>query len=144
MERTNLNNQSVVERFTLTHADLTDTDTSQEINLLSLPKGAIVEWVRIKCRTIFAGGSVSALTVSVGSLAGNGTEFASAYSLMAVVADTTFALAANSPNAATYAADRITALFASTTDNLDALTSGVVDIDIKYWAPWRNADDALM
>jgi len=116
-------------RFTITHADLTDNDTSQTINLYTLTKGSAVLGVRIKHSTAFSGGSVSALTVSIGAAAGSATTFASAFDIFQAAAVTTFQMT-NSFNAATYADDTVQAVFTSTTDNLVNLTAGSVDIDI--------------
>jgi len=130
MTRTSFVAPVLNERFIITHEDLTDTDTSQTINLMTLPKGSIVKGVRTKCATIFSGGSVSALTVSVGCAAGAVDTFSPAYSIMAVVADTT-AQMVSGWKAATYAADTLTATFVSTTDNLDQLSAGVVYLDVE-------------
>ena len=135
---------SIVERFTFDWSDLVGTaDTTKTVIMKALPKAAIIEWVRIKHSVYFRGGSISTFTVSVGSAAGNGTEFASAYSIYAAVADTTFALCANSPNAVTYAADSLEAIFTSS-HNMTALTSGSVFIDVKYWLPSKDASDTLL
>lgn len=117
-------------RFTINAASLSDVDTSQTIDLCTLPKGSVVEGVRIKPSVIFAGTGTA--TVSVGAAAGAVNTFATAYNVMQVVADTTFQLS-DQFNAATYAEDTLQATFAVDT-TCSALTSGQVHIDVYYWA----------
>jgi len=119
-------------RFTITHAELTDADTSQTINLKTLPKGSVILAVRIKSDEAFTGGSVSACTVSVGSAAGSADDFATAFDIYTTVADTTFQMSSNW-KAITYAEDTLQATFTSTTDNLVNLTAGIVFIDVYVW-----------
>jgi hypothetical protein len=117
-------------RFTVTHADLTASATTQNVTLFTLPKGSVVCGVRIKHSTAFAGGTLSAMTVSVGT-SGDTTAYAGAFDVFQTVADTTFQVT-DQFNAASYAAHSIVAAFTATGDNVVNATAGVVDIDIYY------------
>lgn len=119
-----------LKRFTINAVDFSDADTSETVTLCTLPKGSVIEGVRIKPSVIFAGTGTA--TISVGSTAGAANTFATAYNVMQVVADTTFQLS-DQFNAATYAADTLTATLTVDT-TCDALTSGQVHIDVYYWA----------
>ena len=137
MQYTVLNNlgpSRVMYRFLLTYADLTAAASTQQITLLPLPKGTLITGVRIKETTVFAGGSMSGLTVSVDSVASGVGLFATAYSLFNVVADTTMALVTGW-KAGTYAADTLACTFSATggTGYVNQATSGACFIDVELW-----------
>lgn len=125
---------SIVERYTLTKGDLTTAATTQTIDLRTLPKGHIVLGVRIKHSTAFSGGSISAMTVSVGAAAGTATTFAAAFDVFQAAADTTAAMTSGW-KAATYASDTLQAKFTATSDNVNAATAGEVHIDVEMFFP---------
>ncbi len=116
-------------RFTITHADLTDTDTEQTINLFTLGKGSKVLGVNIKHSVAFAGGTINAVTVSVGSAIVGAAGFAAAYDIFAAVANTSLQETAGFKSGG-YDAQTVYAVFTSTAGNLDTATAGSVDIDI--------------
>jgi hypothetical protein len=134
----------VIQRFELTFADfqagtLTSTNHISTVNLLlPLALGSLVLFVRIKSVVAFAGGSVSAATVSVGSVgASSATTFATAYDVYQAVADTTFKAGPAAALMGTYAADTMTAVLTLTSDVLANLTAGDVFIDVVL-CPWTN------
>jgi hypothetical protein len=121
-----------LKRFTINIAALTGAAASETIDLCTLPKGSVIEGVRIKPSVIVAGGGVGTYTVSVGSAAGSTSVFATAVNLMAAVSNLTFQLS-DQFNAATYAEDTLQATFTADTTT-GAATSGQVHIDVYYWA----------
>lgn len=123
----------VYREFTFSQADLTDTDTSQAINLMTLPAGhSFILGVLIKHDTAFSGGTVSGLTVSVGSSVAGATGYAAAYEICSVAAaDTTFQMTTQFKRG-TMAAETVQATFTATGGNLDTLTAGSVKIGVLY------------
>jgi hypothetical protein len=120
-------------RFTIDYSELTAAATTQTIDLFTLKKGSVVLGVRIKHSVAFLGGTIATLTVSVGSSAGTTTTFASAFDVMAAVADTTLQCSANFKCATLASAgETVQATFVSTVDNVTSATQGSVDIDILY------------
>ena len=125
---------------TVTHADLTDADTSQDIDLATADNGDAFPanaWILeryLVVGTDFSGGSVSALTCQVGDAA-DPDELLLATSVFTGAANNV-PLASN--GAAGYgrweAAYAPIARFTSTTDNLVNLTAGSVSIVIVYKA----------
>src|SRR5688572_5857892 len=81
-----LGNGLACKRFTIGEAELTAAATSQTIALFTLPKGSIILGVRIKHRTAFAGASVTAVTVSVGTTTLGAAGLASAFDILQAVA----------------------------------------------------------
>ena len=132
----------IVERWhevTITHADLTDADTSQAIDLATddngnaFPVDCQIVGAFIRVDTDFSGGSVSALTCQVGD-AGDPDELITATSVF-TGASNVKPLSANGAAGlprweAAYAPE---ALFTSTTDNLVNLTAGSLTIGLRLW-----------
>lgn len=133
--------------FRVSHAVLTDADTSQDITLFTISAGARVVDVWAYVSTAMAGGSVSAVTMAVGDtdvdglaeehdvlgtgngvwiLEGQGNTDKGAY-----LYDGTVHARAKIYTSAT----AIKARFVSTTDNLVNLTAGEVDVYILYSVP---------
>ncbi len=133
--------------FNVSHADLTDADTSQDITLFTIPAGARVVDVWAYVSTAMAGGSVSAVTMAIGDSDANGLSVehdvlgtgAGAWILEGQNAtdkgvhlyDSTVHMRAKIYTSAT----AIKAQFVSTTDNLVNLTAGKVNIYILYSKP---------
>ncbi len=122
---------TIIERFTLTHDELTDADGSQTITLKALSKGTVIKGVRIKHTTAFSGGGASSVTCAVGSAAGATNSFAAAFNIFQAVANTT-AQMTSGWKANTYAADTLQATIAADVNVAD-LTAGEVNIDVEYW-----------
>jgi len=133
--------------FRVTHADLTDTDTSQAINLFTIPAGARVVDVWAYVSTAMSGGSVSAVTMAVGDT--NVDSLTEEHDVLGTgnaawilegqngtdkgddLYDDTVWMRAKIYTSAT----AINAVFTSTTDNLVNLTAGSVSIYILYSQP---------
>lgn len=120
---------------TIGHADLTDADTSQTINIgAALPANARIIGVDMHSGTVFAGGTVSQLLCDVGT---SGDVDA-----LIDGADLDTALVDGGPSSMppgirpnkTFvdAGAQLTATIVSTGDNLVNLTSGAITIDVLF------------
>lgn len=120
---------------TVGHADLTDADTSQTINIGAvLPANARIVGVDMRALTVFAGGTVSALTVDVGT-SGDIDALVDGADLVTAAVDGGPATmpAGIRPNKTFVSAGaQLIATFVSTGDNLVNLTAGSVIIDVLY------------
>jgi hypothetical protein len=116
--------------LTITHADLTDDDTSQAITLFTLGAGSKILGVEVKHSVAFSGGTINAMTVSVGN-ASSATAYTSAYDIYQAVLNTNLQETALF-KAGTAAAVDVLATFTSTAGNLVAATAGSVDIKVLY------------
>lgn len=119
-------------KYTFTYADVVALGavTSGNLNLHLLLAGWNIETIRIKHSTAFTGGSISALTASVG-IASEVDRYSMLFNLMQPVAHDTIYL-----NAADYTESQsnntqIVLNFQATGDNLDQLTAGEVTVWIK-------------
>lgn len=117
----------------VSEADLTEagSGTPQTINLISLPANSVVVYARAKTSTAFSGGSISAITLTVGDT-GSATRYLGSYDLFAAVSDTNLSQnAAITPwdNAATF---NVQGTFNPTGDSLANLTAGAVAITIGF------------
>lgn len=129
--------------ITATYSDLAATSgsgaktiavTDAAGNAQYIPQGAIVTGIVVKPTTAFSGGSISALTMSVGKSGGSTTYLTSAYDIFAAVAD------ANQQETTKFASGQYTRwqpvlVFTPTGANCSAATAGVVWIRIFYVAP---------
>lgn len=114
-------------KVTKTYSDLSAASTTNDVELFSLPAAGIVHMVRIKHSTAFAGGSISAYTVSVG-ITGNLAKYASAFDVFQAVADTTLQLSDGPFTEDAGSATSVRLAATSTSDNLDQATAGSVDV----------------
>lgn len=78
-------------RFTKTHTNFQTAATTNDIELFSLPAGAILHAILIKHSVAFAGTGITSYTISVG-ITGALTKYASAFNVFQAVADTTLQL----------------------------------------------------
>jgi hypothetical protein len=133
-----------VARCKVTHADLTDADTSQVITwanaVIAHPTGAFSPPAKARIMNAYlipvtdgAGGSVAALTVSLGD-AGNDDELLAAADIFTGAKAANPILPANGAyTLGTYEATYTPILtFTSTTDNLINLTAGEWEFVIQY------------
>ncbi len=120
---------------TVGHADLTDADTSQDINIgTALPANARIVGVDIRALTVFSGGSVSALTVDIGT-SGDVDALVDGADLMTTAVDggpATMPSGIRPNKTFLTAAAQLSARFISASDNLVNLTAGSVIIDVLY------------
>lgn len=120
---------------TVGHADLTDADTSQDINIGAvLPANARILGVSIHTVTAFAGGTVSALALDIGT-SGDIDALVDGADLFAAAVDGQAAtrplgIAPNKLYAS--AGAQLVARFVSTGDNLVNLTAGTATIDVLF------------
>lgn len=121
-------------KFTVTYAQLATAGLTNDIQLFILPGAGIIERTMIKHSVAFAGGAISAYTISIG-IAANLVKYAAAFNIFQAVADGTFQLTSTA-GCETFAAagTSIRVKATSTTANLDAATAGSVDIWVKYGA----------
>jgi len=118
-------------RFTIPYTDLNTTaGTNKAISLFTLPQAGKVLGVFVKHSASFTGGSISAVTVSVGK-AGTVTHFTSTFDILQAAADTTV------QETSLFKSGQLTSLaviadFISTSADLDKLTAGSVDIYVLY------------
>lgn len=97
-----------------------------------IPQAGIILFVRSLLVTPFAGGSLSALTVSFGKTSSN-TFLQSAQDVFGASAGQMYATAApNTVNVGGNAAITLNATFTPTGDNCSAATAGEVDLEIVY------------
>lgn len=124
-------------RKTITTADLDAAGTSDTVDVSTdddgaeLPDGSYVLGAGVKVRTPFSGGSVSALTVSLGD-SGDPDELLTASDVYgASSGDWLETGGAYTPwtRESDYA---VIATFASTGDNVDQLTAGEIEVWIAY------------
>ena len=120
---------------TVGHADLTDADTSQDINIGAvLPANARILGVELHTATAFSGGTVSALKLDVGT-SGDVDALVAQADLFAAVVD---GQAASRPNGIApnklFAAGgaQLSGRFTSTGDNLVNLSAGSITIDVLF------------
>lgn len=119
---------------TVGHADLTDADTSQDINIgAALPANARIVGVDLHTFTAFSGGTVSALALDIGS-SGDVDALVDGADLFAAAVDGGPSTRPTGirPNKLYATATQLSARFVSTGDNLVNLTAGAVTIDVLY------------
>lgn len=126
--------QGVIGERTLTvgHADLTDADGSQDINIgAALPDRAMILGVSFSALTVFAGGGVT-LTLDIGDATDpdaikDGVQLATAVDGQPATATDGIA-----PNKTYTAATQLVARFLGAGGNVADLTSGTVTIRVQY------------
>lgn len=126
-----------VHKVKVTKAALTAAATTQDITLWTTPANTRVVRVIAKCLTNFTGGSISAMTITVGSSAGgnqyllSGSVFSGTPTLGDVVAE--MGAGVVSATLADFSGSAITiqTRFTSTSDNVNAATAGEIDFYIE-------------
>ncbi len=118
-------------KYTIASAQLSAAATTNDIELFSLPAGGVIHEVRTKHSVAFAGGAISAYTISSGITA-NLVKYASAFDVFQAVAGDTMQLSSgpHTENADSATSVRVAAV--STGANLDAATAGSVDVDVLW------------
>lgn len=132
----NLSTAMPMKTISISYKDLQATSGSGAKTIstgFTIPAGGKILGVYQKTKTVFAGGSLSALTCSVGK-SGTATHFTATYDVMAAVTDTNVQETAlfKSGQASALA---VTAHLTPTGDNCSAATAGEVEITILYTAP---------
>lgn len=111
----------------IAHTAFQTAATTLSITLFTLAAAGLIHAVKIKHSTAFGGGAITAYTLSVG-IAGTLAKYASAFDVFQAVSNTAFQTSSvlGSENNGAGTAILITAT--STTANLNASTTGVVDV----------------
>jgi len=128
---TRLNANPEFYSFQIGYTDLAGTSGSgaKTWNLITLPQGTFIQYIRIKHSVAFSGGSISAMTVSVGKSTGVVDFFVKTFDIYQTVYDgalsETFA-----PAMGGLAAVTLTATLTPTGDTCANVTAGVVNIDV--------------
>lgn len=118
-------------KFTVAATAFTAAAATEDIELLSLPAGGIIQGVKIKHSTAFSGGTLSALTLSVG-IVGVLDKYASAFDVFQAVADTTFQVSNSFGSEDHGSATSIRLAASATGDTLDNVGTGSVDVWVLY------------
>lgn len=118
----------------LTFEDFAAAALTYDIELFTLPAGGVIHGVMIKHSEAFAGGSISAYTLSVG-IVGSLTKYAGAFDVFQAIGETVFQLA-STVGAESFAEAGVSIRAAATSvgDNLDQASAGEVDIYALYSA----------
>lgn len=120
----------VCSKYTVAETALTDADTSQDIALFTLPARGKITGVTIKQSDNFTGGSISALTVSVGTTA-SPAAYSAAFDIFQAEGDTVMQ-DDGGHFSTTFVSHSVIAQFNSTGGNVSAATQGSVDIWACY------------
>jgi len=121
-------------RYTIGHADLTDADTEQTIDLFTIYANDAIFGVRIKQSTAFTGGGVGTCTVSVGGSVDGAAAYATAFNIFQAAAATTLQWSQCLKNGTTADAGQTVQATFTVDTTCDALTAGQVDIDVYVMA----------
>jgi hypothetical protein len=124
-------------KYTVTYEDIAVAAGSTNVELFTLPGGGVIHAVKLKHSEAFAGGTISALTVSVG-VAAELDRYATAFDVFQAIGDTVFAVSDTVGGESFDAAGTSIRLGAAATgDDLDAATAGSVDV----WVLWSATED---
>lgn len=130
----NLGGGATYRKFTFTFADLQTTSGSgaKALSLAqSIPSHGKVLGVYVKPTVAFAGGSLSAMTISIGKTGGSATLLTSAFDIFAAVSDTALQETALFKSAQDLAVP-LSATFTPTGDTCANCTAGSVDVYIFF------------
>ena len=119
--------------YTIPETDLTAAATTEDETLFELQSGHKVSGVFVKHSTAFAGGSLTAMTVSVGDSSST-TFYTAAFDVFQAVGDTAFQ-DSDMFKSSTNAARNVLARFTATGDNVVNATAGSVDIRVCVTSP---------
>jgi hypothetical protein len=127
------NNAGKWVKYSKSYTDFpTAANTSADSTIVSLGAGAVIEAVKVVVTTAFAGGSVSACTVDVGTTASTPTEYINLGNIFAATT-TTGLYYTSGPNFLTEnASTPILTRIICTSDTCDNLTAGAFDVWLKY------------
>jgi hypothetical protein len=123
---------------TVTHADLTDADTSQAIDITvgddgtEIPANAWIISASCLTQVAFTGGGNTAVVVEIGDAA-DPNELLTSSSVFTVGFD--YAPGVYAPFTAPEADYTPLATFTSTTGTVAGLTAGVLECYVHYWVP---------
>jgi hypothetical protein len=112
-----------------TYADFSAAALTNNIKLFELPGGCAIIASKLKHRQIFTGGAVASTTISVGPAGGTATKYQAARDVFAAVSANGAFISASSGQEGEHGTTPVgvNAFMTTTTANIDALTSGIVD-----------------
>ncbi|HVU38090.1 MAG TPA: hypothetical protein VHC95_07125 [Opitutales bacterium] len=116
-------------KVTKGYADFAAGATTNDIEVLLLPPNGVIQAVAYQHGAAFGGGGLSALTISVG-VTGNATKYGAARDVVA--APNTLNTLGGGGTESNAASASIRAFASATGDNLNAATTGSIDIWICY------------
>lgn len=120
------------ELYTVAATDLTAAATTEDVVLFNLPARGKLTAVSIKHTVAFSGGTLTAMTVSVGeSVTPDTTFYSSAFNIFQAIGDTIY-LDTDMFKSPTYAASDVLARFTATGDNMNNVGTGSVGI-VACW-----------
>lgn len=115
-------------KYTVAHTALQAAATSNDIELFSLAAKEVIQAVIVKHSAAFAGGTLTAYTVSVG-ITGEADRYSSAFDVFQAIGDTVFDQSGPSADVEDFGSATSVRIFAeSTGDDLDQTTAGSVDV----------------
>ncbi len=120
----------VTKTYTVAAAALTTAANTEDEVLFNLPARSKILSISVKASTAFAGGALSAMTVSIGDSSGV-AFYTLAFDIFAAVSDTNFQ-DTDMYKSSTFAARDVLARFTSTGDTMDNVTAGDVEITVQW------------
>jgi len=126
-------NQLQWQKFTVTHTPLQTAATSNAITMFDLIPGGIIHGVKLKHGVAFAGGSLSAYSLSIG-IGGNATKYLGASDVFVAPGSSAYLSSVVGTESQT-AVTPILLTSTSVGDNLSASTGGTVDVWILISYP---------
>lgn len=111
----------------ISHTAFQTAATTLSITLFVLQAAALIHAVKIKHSVAFGGGAITAYTLSVG-IAGTLAKYASAFDVFQAVSNTAFQTSSVLGSENNGATTNILITAVSTTANLNASTTGTVDV----------------
>ena len=118
------------QKYTKAAADLTTASGTEDEVLFTLPANGILMGVRIKHSLAFSGGSLSAMTVSIGD-SSSPTLYTSAFDIFQAAGATVMQFT-DMLKASTSASRDVLARFTATSDTMDNVTAGSVDVHVCW------------
>jgi hypothetical protein len=114
-------------KYTVLYTSISVGATTDTVTLFVLPAGGIVHQVLIQQSIAFTGGSISAVTASVG-VSGSLAKYAPAFSVYSAPSATNYELVTTNGAESRTATTNVTATFNSIGGNLSTLAAGSVDV----------------
>jgi hypothetical protein len=115
--------------FSFTDLQTTAGAGAKTFNVTTLTQGSFILYIRVKHSVAFAGGALSAMTVSIGKSGAATNFFVAAFNVFQAVADTTLSETAT-PAIGQLSSCTVTITFTPTGDTCANVTAGIVQVDI--------------
>lgn len=121
------NNFPTWKKYTKSYTDFSTADPSNSIELFTMPAGGVIHAVKIKHSTAFSGEAISAYTISVG-ITGSNSRYAPSFDTVQAVSGEVLQMSSSLFGENQDSSWSVTATAVATGANLDAATTGSVDI----------------